>query len=1007
MEYISNFFHFYETIDSFEAHKKQNVINPDSICFIKESSQIYTQGTLFGICKSRFESIENMVKEHETILKNILGDAGPSVPTPAIDNLKDIIEFLSGFTTDDNLKVIVENMIETVKTEVSVITAELSQKVDSVIDTVNGLQPQIDSLRANITAQNSVIELINNRTDATQKTVTLLQTSFESLRTYVNGVSDNVDNRLAQMEATIGSMNSMINDINTDIMQIEEFMSDIRDDISSSATNSAEALRVATEANQKSTELMNSKGQPGGIAPVNDLGKIPDNFIPEWANSVQMEESYTYFPSIGENNILYIDTTTKVQYRWDGTKYDILYDPSTLQTAVTDIQSSITDVTSLVTTESNRAKESEALLEESIDDVVSTVTTLDNKIGANGGIATLDDSGKVPSSQLPSYVDDVVDVYVKENDDKSVTLYLDEELTQEVTPEAGKIYVSIGTSHPNEEYRWSGTTYVSLGNPVVIGTVAGTAFDGGRGRNLEKLLTDARCRIVFPRERNRRMAFSLGKNLDSQDLDITCQLTTTSNYSEFHYNIGQVYNEDYTNLYPLNSGAVVSSSVTFAVPVVINPGSVGNMKNLVLFGSNTNSGFVATGNFDGLYVTLSSSKKVTASSSGGIDPYLVGIHFLSSDTTLTISKRYNPLLYKGAPSITIDVMQSPDESGPIEFPLNYKDDHIYIRKGEDVVVPKYASPSVTFEGEDASSVGTAPTVCINLRFADRICTVVGQVPQDGSRFIGTGTILEEDNVYFVELIANVSNNDTYDSLNFTANERASIAEPGIHITRISRSSISDSVHVTKITYKTKDAITTLYNMIQRWKSRGRDAGIVPEVIFMDDIVYTDVYISGIRDEPEWTVLASGITGLEGRVPILYTFGVTFDPNTLIATEGSWDKSRTPIISGVCLINLRTDSIVEEDVFVPLTGNDPSEFKDYIQNGNISDIHFNLNPAHSISTTSSDGKTNIFLYFTENDESVYPSYVEYTIKIIVDSVNSFANPTAYIRKHTFNYILPQK
>ena len=469
MEYISNFFHFYETIDSFEAHKRQNVINPDSICFIKESSQIYTQGTLFGICKSRFESIENMVKEHEIILKNILGDEGPSVPTSTIDNLKDIIEFLSGFTTDDNLKVIVENIIETVKTEVSVITAELSQKVNSVIDTVNGLQPQIDSLRSNIAAQNSVIELINNRTDATQRTVVLLQDSFESLRTYVNGVSNNVDNRLSQMEATIRSMNSMINDINTDIMQIEKFMSDIRDDISSSATNSEEALRVATEANQKATNLVNSKGQPEGIAPINDLGKIPDNFIPEWANSVQMEESVTYFPSTGENNILYIDTSTKIQYRWDGSKYTILYDPSTSADAIEALDTKTTEAiaaaNTLITAESNRAKESEAILEESLDDLTTSVTSINNKIGANEGIATLDSYGKVPSAQLPSYVDDVLEYATR--------------AAFPTTGETGKIYVSLDD---NLTYRWSGSTYIEISKSLGLGETATTAYPGNKGK---------------------------------------------------------------------------------------------------------------------------------------------------------------------------------------------------------------------------------------------------------------------------------------------------------------------------------------------------------------------------------------------------------------------------------------------------------------------------------------------------------------------------------------------
>ena len=66
--------------------------------------------------------------------------------------------------------------------------------------------------------------------------------------------------------------------------------------------------------------------------------------------------------------------------------------------------------------------------------------------GNNGGLATLDGSGKVPTSQLPSYVDDVL-----EFEDKS-------EFPS--TGEEGKIYVDIET---NYTYRWTGHSYILIG----------------------------------------------------------------------------------------------------------------------------------------------------------------------------------------------------------------------------------------------------------------------------------------------------------------------------------------------------------------------------------------------------------------------------------------------------------------------------------------------------------------------------------------------------------------
>ena len=90
-----------------------------------------------------------------------------------------------------------------------------------------------------------------------------------------------------------------------------------------------------------------------------------------------------------------------------------------------------------------------------------------SEIGQANGVAGLDASGKVPTSQLPSYVDDVVEY---ENEDS-----FPEE------GEAGKIYVDTTT---NKTYRWSGSQYVEISASLAIGTTTGTAYDGGLGAQL-------------------------------------------------------------------------------------------------------------------------------------------------------------------------------------------------------------------------------------------------------------------------------------------------------------------------------------------------------------------------------------------------------------------------------------------------------------------------------------------------------------------------------------------
>lgn len=80
-------------------------------------------------------------------------------------------------------------------------------------------------------------------------------------------------------------------------------------------------------------------------------------------------------------------------------------------------------------------------------------------IGLAGGVASLDSTGKVPSSQLPSYVDDVVEGYYYNGQ-----FYTDSAHTQPITPETGKIYVDLDT---NKTYRWGGTTYVEISQSTI------------------------------------------------------------------------------------------------------------------------------------------------------------------------------------------------------------------------------------------------------------------------------------------------------------------------------------------------------------------------------------------------------------------------------------------------------------------------------------------------------------------------------------------------------------
>ena len=146
--------------------------------------------------------------------------------------------------------------------------------------------------------------------------------------------------------------------------------------------------------------------------------------------------------------------------------------------------------------------------------------------GAVNGVAELDATGKVPSNQLPSYVDDVVDGYYYDSthfyEQKVVNAYyntLDGKFYEDsgyttiivpvvgyiykdintsntytwdastlsyitatptsITGESGKIYISVDT---DIQYRWSGSAFAALGGALQLGETSSTAYRGDRGK---------------------------------------------------------------------------------------------------------------------------------------------------------------------------------------------------------------------------------------------------------------------------------------------------------------------------------------------------------------------------------------------------------------------------------------------------------------------------------------------------------------------------------------------
>ena len=141
--------------------------------------------------------------------------------------------------------------------------------------------------------------------------------------------------------------------------------------------------------------------------------------------------------------------------RFNGTDYNVKDASAPLRKFTNYSKTGNLPITSDDTTQTAIGK-----LEKALDDKINTSAK-----GTASGVAELDANGKVPSSQLPSYVDDVLEY--------------DAKASFPVTGEAGKIYVDKNT---NKTYRWSGSAYVEISESLALGETSSTAYRGDRGK---------------------------------------------------------------------------------------------------------------------------------------------------------------------------------------------------------------------------------------------------------------------------------------------------------------------------------------------------------------------------------------------------------------------------------------------------------------------------------------------------------------------------------------------
>jgi hypothetical protein len=245
---------------------------------------------------------------------------------------------------------------------------------------------------------------------------------------------------------------------------------------------------ITTKANAAISQ--SQKGMNNGVATLDEAGKIPAAQLPGFVDDVLEFSNFAAFPLEGESGKVYVAKNTNKTYRWSGSGYVFIGGDMALgETANTAyagdkgkanasniaiLQQSLVDLSATLNTFEGQTTQDFATINGKVDaahnlaqlakDIAEDAIPFD-QMGVNNGVATLNETGKIPASQLPSFVDDVLEF------DSYVQFPLE--------GESGKIYVAKNT---NKTYRWSGSGYVFCGGDVALGETSSTAYPGNLGK---------------------------------------------------------------------------------------------------------------------------------------------------------------------------------------------------------------------------------------------------------------------------------------------------------------------------------------------------------------------------------------------------------------------------------------------------------------------------------------------------------------------------------------------
>lgn len=218
MAYIKKRFHLYTTLKDFEEHKENDLINPDSLVFIKETLQIYTQDTFFGLSKLEFDALIAKVEELENTISG-------NEESDNLDSFQKIVEFLKDYKSSDTLKGLLDTLEKSIGKNKQLIDAinrelmEVNESIDKHIE--DEYNPhKVTKSQVGLSRVDNTSDLQKPISNATQAALNKKVDKVEGKQLSTNDFTDEYKDKLlsasSSEELTIDEYNALWNADNID-----------------------------------------------------------------------------------------------------------------------------------------------------------------------------------------------------------------------------------------------------------------------------------------------------------------------------------------------------------------------------------------------------------------------------------------------------------------------------------------------------------------------------------------------------------------------------------------------------------------------------------------------------------------------------------------------------------------------------------------------------------------------------------------------------------------------